>query len=412
MKIAVVGSGISGLMAAYLLSRQHEVDVFEKNDYVGGHSNTVTTPNGTPVDTGFIVFNEANYPHFSRLLQELGVASQPSDMSFGVDDPATGFAFSSRGLAGLLARPSNLLRPSFYRFVKDIHRFNQAALWALNSDGCEGQTLGEFVASQNLSDDFLEHYLIPMSSAIWSAPPGKTLNFAASVFLRFFKNHGLLSLSPSIKWRTVCGGSRAYVQAISKPFADRIHLNCAVRQVRREGEQVRLSVEGGADRFYDRVVLAAHADQALAMLADATDEERRLLGYYPYQGNRVVLHSDTSVMPKARGAWASWTVRVTPTNEAPLVMSYDMNRLQSLPPEVPYFVTLNPEQSWRAPTYYDVEYEHPAYGEESFPRQPELRQLNGTSAIYFCGAYFGYGFHEDGLVSGLEVARALGVEWA
>jgi uncharacterized protein len=416
MKIAVVGSGISGLMAAYVLSRQHDVHVFEKEATLGGHAHTEEGPDGTPVDTGFIVFNEVNYPLFTRLLRELQVESQPSDMSFGVDDPATGFAFSSRGLTGALARRSNLLRPSFYRFVADIHRFNQAALAALESGAGDDLTLGAFVDQLGLGAAFREQYLVPMSSAIWSAPPGKTLGFSAAVFLRFFKNHGLLSLAPSIRWRTVKGGSRRYVEAIRRRLGDGVHLNAPVQAVRRQDGRACVTLVDGAEQVFDAVVLAAHADQSLALLADATEEERRLLGYYPYQANRVVLHSDAQVMPRAKGAWASWTVRMTPPaaagGEAQLVMSYDMNRLQSLPPRQPYFVTLNPLSEWALQPHYETVYDHPAYDQRSFQQHAALRGLNAGGPVYFCGAYFGYGFHEDGLRSGLDAAAAMGVEWA
>ncbi len=426
MKTAVIGSGISGLMAAYVLSRRHEVDVFEKDRRPGGHAHTVDAPGPAgkqAVDTGFIVYNESNYPHFTRLLRELKVETIPSDMSFGVYHPADAFAYSSRGLAGLLATPRNAVSPRFYRMVADIIRFNRLARGALEDASYAKVTLREFLRMHAFSEAFERFYITPMSSAIWSAPPGKTLDFPALTFFRFFKNHGLLSLSPDIPWRTVKGGSRTYVNEMSKPFAHRIHLNAPVRQVRRTAEGVILSFDDGPDRVYDRVVIAAHADQALRMLADPSDEERRLLAHFPYQSNRVVLHNDASIMPRRRAAWASWNVQTSAAGDptTPLAMSYHMNRLQSIGGPAPYLVTLNPDEAWleqlRASTngrrlYFDTEYEHPAFGTDSFRVQPELVSLNGQRNTCYCGAWFGYGFHEDGLVSGLNAARALGVDWS
>lgn len=423
MKIAIIGSGISGLGAAYLLNRAHEVDVYEKEAWVGGHSHTIRV-NNLAVDTGFIVYNEKNYPYLSRLFGELGVETIPSDMSFGVYNPSTGLAYSSRGIPGLLARPASLLSPSFYRMVRDIFRFNREAVAALEDDSAADVTLGEFLHQRAFSEAFERGYITPMSAAIWSSPPGLTLDFPAKTFFQFFRNHGLLSTSPDIPWRTVKGGSQAYVEALVRPFAGRVHTGCPVQSISRQDNGARLSFSDGPDREYDHVVLATHSDQALRLLADPTDEEERLLARFPYQTNRVVLHSDDTVMPPYRRAWASWTVRMPASGEevSALMMTYDMNRLQSIPGPQPYLVTLNPEEKWlekhkNAPygsdmIHYQTDYEHPAFTTESFRLQSELHRLNQQGgAISFCGAYFGYGFHEDGLRSGVEVAAKLGVEW-
>ncbi len=425
MNIAIIGSGISGLMAAYVLSREHQVDVFEKEDYPGGHAHTARAPGPDgeqPVDTGFIVYNELNYPHFTRLLKELTVDSIASDMSFGVHSPSEHFAYSSRGLAGLLATPGRLFKADFYRLVRDIIRFNREARIAIEEDVSGDVTLRSFLEARRFSDAFVRHYISPMSSAIWSAVPGKTLDFPALTFFRFFKNHGLLSVSPDVPWRTVKGGSRSYVQALIKPFEDRLHLKTPVRGVRRSGGKVQLSFDDGPDRVYDRVVIAAHADQALDMLADPSDEERRLLAPFPYQKNRVVLHNDTSILPHQGAARASWNVHVAekPETDTPLAMTYDMNRLQAIPDQSRYLVTLNPGKEWLdrlaqstngKRLFFDTVYEHPAFVPESFRMQPHLSALNGVRNTCYCGAWFGYGFHEDGLVSGLNAARALGADW-
>lgn len=424
MKIAIVGSGISGLGAAHVLQRAHHVEVFEKEAEPGGHAHTVEVPTSAgaqPVDTGFIVYNEPNYPLLTRLFAEVQVETMPSDMSFGVHDPAQGWAYSSRGLPGLLATPRNLLRPAFYSMVKDILRFNKCAKRALNGPAGT-ETLGEFLHSHRFSPAFIEGYISPMSSAIWSAPPGKTLAFPAWTFFRFFNNHGLLSTSPDIPWRTVKGGSREYVRAVTRPFADRLHTNTPVQRIERRPDGVRVYLNDGPALTFDAIVLAVHADQALRLLADPSDEETTLLSRYPYQANRTVLHNDASLLPKQSAAWASWNVRLPAKLETdePLAMHYDMNRLQSIPGPESLLVTLNPETQWieqrRGDTgstriYYETTYEHPAYRTDSFTKQNELQRLNGPRNTYYCGAYFGYGFHEDGLASGVHAARALGVEW-
>lgn len=422
MNIAIVGSGISGLGAAYVLSRKHHVEIFEKAPWIGGHSHTVDV-DGQPVDTGFIVYNEPNYPLLTKLFAELKVETIPSDMSFGVYNPGTGLAYSSRGLGGLLARPANLLSPDFYRMVRDILRFNREAEEALEDNSLGDLTLGQFLHNQGYSKAFERGYITPMSAAIWSSPPGSTLEFPAQTFFHFFRNHGLLSTSPDIPWRTVKGGSQTYVQALTRPFSEHVFLDCPVESIRRTKDGVYLSFADGPDHFYDHVVIATHADQALRLLADPTDEEIRLLSYFPYQTNRIVLHSDTSVLPPYRRAWASWTVRMPPEGQRAraLAMTYDMNRLQSIAGERAYLVTLNPEQDWlekqqsgsaqQKTIHYQTDYEHPAYTTDSFNMQRELRRLNKIRHTHYCGAYFGYGFHEDGLRSGVQVAGELGVEW-
>ena len=416
MNIAIIGTGVSGLGAAHVLQRQHQVTLFEQASWVGGHAHTVDA-DGQPVDTGFIVYNESNYPLLSRLFRELGVETAPTDMSFGMHNPTNGMAYSSRGLSGLFARPQNALRPRIYRMIRELGRFNRLARAALAENRHADITLGEFLDGHGFSDVLKLDYIVPMSAAIWSAPPGRMLGFPALTFFRFFNNHGLLSYAPDIPWRTVVGGSRKYVQVLIKPIAGRVHCNCPVRAVRRLKDAVCLSFADRPDQTFDRVVIATHADQALRLLANPSDDERRLLQRFPYQSNRVVLHRDPSVLPPYPRAWASWTVNMPPAEQLdqPIAMTYDMNRLQNIPLPERYLVTLNPASSWQSKAtekiYYQTDYTHPAYDNESFRVQPELAELNAQGPAYFCGAYFGYGFHEDGLRSGVEVARALGVEW-
>lgn len=428
MRTAIVGTGISGLGAAHVLHRAgHEVTCFERAPEPGGHAHTVDVPrpDGTqPVDVGFIVYNEPNYPLFTRLLSELEVETQPSNMSFGCYNEVTGSAYSSRGWRGVLATPRNAVSMAHYRMIIDILRFNKCARKQLAGPPEPDLLLGDFLQRHRFSRVFVDQYISPMSAAIWSAPPGATLKFPAETFFRFFKNHGLLSHAPDVPWRTVTGGSRSYVQALIRPFADQVHVRAAVTRVQREAEAVRLQFEDGTDAMFDRVVLAVHADQALAMLADPTAEEQSLLADYPYQANRVVLHTDSGVLPPVRNAWASWNVRMTAAalrEEGPLTMTYHMNRLQSIPGEVQYCVTLNPEENWldrqrsttesATPLYFDEVLDHPAYSLRSFARQPELNRLNRQGRTFYCGAWFGYGFHEDGLRSGVDAVAAMGVEW-
>lgn len=447
MNIAIVGSGISGLGAAHILRKTHSVTVFEKEDRPGGHARTidVPTPEGPqPVDTGFIVYNEVNYPNFTRLLRELNVETIPSNMSFGMHSPDEGFSYSSRGIRGLLATPANVVKPAFYRMLRDIFRFNRLARAALveysdtamnpgdshspmaeppeGTDIAHGETLRSFLHRNQFSTAFSRYYLSPMSSAIWSATSDQTLEFPALTLFKFFQNHGLLSVSPYIPWRTIRGGSQAYVQAVTRPFKDRLRLKTPVRRIRRADQKVYLSLDDGPELEFDAVLLACHADQALRMLADPTPEEQQLLSLFPYQVNHVALHNDISVMPSSRAAWASWNVRVRPScpHPEPLAMHYHMNRLQAIPGPAEYLVTLNPESQWleamRGPSgqgtlYDETNLEHPAYGPGSFQHQGRLPSLNGVRNTYYCGAYFGYGFHEDGLCSGIRAARALGVDW-
>ena len=432
-RVAVIGAGISGLAAAWLLSRRYDVTLFERENWIGGHSHTVDAPcagrEPLAVDTGFIVYNARNYPNLVRLFDHLDVATQPTDMSFAVSLDGGRLEYGSDVPRGLFAQPANLLRPRFLKMLRDIARFYRTAplaLAALESaaprDVLGGVadaphlSLGDWLAREGYGASFARDHLLPMAAAIWSAPARDMMAFPAVSLLRFFHNHGLLQMAARPQWRTVSGGSRAYVRALTASFADRIHLGRAVAAARRDEHGVTLRLEDGSEARFDQAVFACHADQALALLADADAEERRLLGAFSYQENRAVLHSDAALMPRRRAAWASWNYLADGGDgETKLSVSYWMNRLQGLPDAHPMFVTLNPA---RAPdpaaVHGEFVYHHPMFDARAMAAQRALGALQGRRASWFCGSYFGFGFHEDGLVSGLAVAAALGVPapWA
>jgi len=412
MKIAIIGSGVSGLVAAYLLHREHEITVFEAGDHIGGHANTIrVNGNGQAhdVDTGFVVFNEQAYPNFVKLLDQLGVASQPSEMSFSVQCASTGLEYASRSLDTVFAQRSNLLSPSFYRMLFDIRRFFREAREVLD-ERYEPLTLGEYLYKRGYSRSFVDQHIIPMGSAIWSAAPGQFEAFPAKEFVRFFDNHGFLQVRNRSPWRTIRGGSRQYVEAVTRSFRDRIHVQTPVTGVRRREDAVEVDTPRlGTERF-DRVILATHSDQALGMLEDASDDERRILCAMPYQANDTVLHSDANLMPTRRKAWASWNYYKPKDANDRVSITYCMNRLQSLTATKDFCVTLNrseaidPDKVIKRMTYH-----HPVFDTRSFDAQKEHDRINGVRRTHYCGAYWGYGFHEDGVRSALAACKPLGV---
>ncbi len=412
MKIAIVGTGIAGLTAAYHLHRDHDITVFEQGDHVGGHANTVVVPTEAGeigLDTGFLVYNEATYPSFTSLLRELEVATHPSEMSFSVQCRRCAVEYSARSVRGLFARPDQLFRPRFHRMLVEVLRFNRLGQAALRESHAGHGTLGAFLRHHRFSREFVRHYATPMASAIWSSTTADSERFPLHFFLRFFEHHGLLSLSNQPQWRTITGGSRQYVAALTRGFRDRIHLRQPVRAVRRRAGGVELQVDGQQATF-DQVILAAHANQALALLDDPSDAEVRALTALPYQRNEAVLHTDTRLLPQSRHAWASWNYHMDDCEhlEAPLPMTYYLNCLQRIESPTSYCVTLNdtgtiaPDRVLRR-----IAYEHPLYGADSLAAQQRLRALNGERRTFYCGAYLGYGFHEDGVKAGLDVVRAL-----
>jgi predicted NAD/FAD-binding protein len=411
--IAVVGTGISGMAAAWLLAERHRVTVYEKDDRVGGHSNTVTvegTQGPVAVDTGFIVFNERNYPNLTALFAHLGIQTQPTDMSFSASLDEGAFEYAGSGVGGLLAQPLNAVRPRMWRMLRDLLRFYREASRDLRRGAGPDTTLGDYLSANGYSSEFVRDHLLPIGAAIWSTPMADMVDYPLLSFLRFCDNHGLLTLVDRPQWRTVVGGSRAYVERLSASYGHRILLNTAVSAIHRVGGKVRIEDRQGGTREFDQVVIATHADQALAMLADADKAERRLLGAFRYERNFAVLHSDPSLMPRSRRAWASWNfLSRNAAEEQKVSVTYWMNRLQHLPMELPLFVSLNPLKSPSQGTVMrSFVYQHPIYDRSAIQAQRLLWNLQGSRGTWYCGSYFGHGFHEDGLQAGLAVAEQLG----
>ncbi len=418
MKIAVVGAGISGLGAAWALSGRHRVTVFEASDHLGGHANTRTIAvegRSLPVDTGFIVYNEANYPQLTRLFRHLGVASEASDMSFSVSLDGGRVEYEG-SLPGLAVQPLNLLRPGYLAMLRDLLRFYRTAPAILDDPRADEMTLGELLAAGRYSRRFAEEHILPMGAAIWSSTLEGMRDFPARSFVRFFVNHRLFDLDRRPSWRTVTGGSREYVQRLSAGFANRVRIKAPVTGLRRTQSGVVLRSPYGGEESFDHVILATHADQALRILgAEATVEEQRVLGAFRYQENLAVLHGDTSLMPKRRRAWASWNYLADGARaDGPrrVCVSYWMNRLQNLPVASPVIVTLNPPRPPDAgKTYGSFSYDHPQFDAAALRAQARIPFIQGERRTWFCGSYCGNGFHEDGLQAGLAVARALGATW-
>jgi len=413
LSVAVIGSGIAGLAAAWLLQRRHAVTLYEKDARLGGHCNTVDVlddaGNRLAVDTGFIVYNEINYPNLVGLFQHLGVPTQPSDMSFAVSLGAGRLEYAGTDLSGLFAQPSNLLRPRFWAMLRDIVRFYRAAPALLAAPAAAGLSLGRYLAIGGYSRAFTEDHLLPMGAAIWSSTMADMLAYPAHSFVRFFASHGLLRLAGRPPWRTIAGGSRTYVACLAAALGDGVRPACPVRAIRRLKDAVLVEEAGGRIARFDQVVIAAHADQALGLLADPSAEERELLGRFRYAQNEAVLHTDAALMPRRRHAWASWNYLGDAGRRDALCVTYWMNRLQGLATRTNIFVTLNPVRTPRAESVRATfRYEHPGYDAAAMAAQAKLWSLQGTQRTWYCGAYFGAGFHEDALQSGLAVAEALG----
>ena len=409
VRIAIVGAGISGLTAAHLLHPEHDVSLFEANAYAGGHTNTirVDTQDAThEVDTGFIVFNDRNYPNFERLLARLGVASQPSTMTFGVSDDAGDFEYSGASLNGLFAKRAHLATPWFHRMVVDMARFHRRGRELLASD--ENPSLGHWLEGLRLSQAFIDKLIVPQASAVWSADPGQMWTFPARFLVEFFDNHGMLSLRDRPQWRTVAGGSRRYVEALVAPWRDRLRLATPVRAVERHDDHVTVTPHGGEPERFDEVVLATHSDQALALLADATEREHEILGAIPYQANEAVLHTDRRLLPRRRRAWASWNYHLPSVTVGKPTVTYHMNRLQSLDADEELCVTLNRTERIAPETIIrTIPYAHPVYTREGHAAQRRHAEISGRNRTHFCGAYWRWGFHEDGVVSAMRVAEQL-----
>jgi predicted NAD/FAD-binding protein len=408
MKIAVIGTGIAGNVVAHRLHRAHDITVFEANDYVGGHTHTVDVELGGKhyaVDTGFIVFNDWTYPNFIRLLDELNVASQPTNMGFSVRCERTGLEYNGASLNTLFAQRRNLVRPAFYRMVRDILRFNRTAPALLDAED-DDATLGDYLHRHRYSDAFISYYIIPMGAAIWSTDPERMFRFPARYFVRFFNNHGMLSVNGRPQWRVVKGSSAQYVNALTRPFRDRIRLGTPVATMGRFDTHVEIKPHGGRPECFDYAFVACHSDQALRLLVDATPLEREVLSAIPYQANEAVLHSDASVLPNRRRAWAAWNYHVLPEERGRVAVTYNMNILQGIKAPVQFCVTLNhtdaidPSKIIRR-----IRYDHPLYTRAGVVAQQRQHELNGANRTFFCGAYWRYGFHEDGIVSALAALQ-------
>jgi predicted NAD/FAD-binding protein len=414
LNIAVVGSGISGMSAAWLLSHKHDVTVYEQENRLGGHSNTVEAPgksgSAIPVDTGFIVFNDTNYPNLVALFDHLKVPSKASEMSFAVSIDKGALEYGTTTIGQLFAQRRNLVRPRFWSMLRDLMRFYREAP-TFRESGDEVTSLGAYLDRGNYARPFRDDHLLPMAAAIWSTPSGKVNDYPAEAMIRFCENHGLLKVSGRPQWRTVDGGSREYIKRLTAAYADQIRIRRGVRQIVRTPKGVTITDAAGETAQFDHVVIAAHADQALRMLSDPSADEKALLGAFGYTQNRTILHSDASLMPKRKSIWSSWNylAQSGKTAETELCVTYWMNHLQSLPKDSPLFVTLNPIIPPRPDSVIHSElYEHPVFDEAAIRAQRKLWQLQGQRNTWFCGAYFGSGFHEDGLQSGLAVAEALG----
>jgi len=413
LRIAIVGSGISGLTAAYYLSKQHRIEVFEKGHYLGGHTNTIDlalSDGDISVDTGFIVHNDRTYPNFLKLINKLEVPTQNTEMSFSLKDEVTGMEYNGGSLNKIFAQRSNLLRPRFYQMLQEILRFNRTAKSFMEMNDTD-MDLGDFLKHFRFKQIFIDKYLIPMGASIWSTVPQDMLKYPAHAFIRFFHHHGLLDLQNRPQWRSIPGGAREYVKRITKDFSDKVHLNHEVTEIIRHESGAQLRFKDGTKREYDEVILACHSDQALQLLKEPSYAEIEILGAIPYQENIAILHTDASVLPQRKLAWASWNYHLTEDTDALAALTYQMNILQLLNTQETVNVTLNrqelidPEKIHRI-----ISYQHPLFTREGLIAQNQKNRISGVNHTWFCGAYWHNGFHEDGVVSALDVIRGLGGE--
>ncbi len=411
MRIAIVGTGISGMVAAHLLYRTHDLTVFEQADYIGGHTATIDVPAGDrtlAIDTGFIVYNDWTYPNFCRLLRELGVATQPSNMSFSVQCERTALEYCGNNIRSLFAQRRNLVRPSFYRMLSDIFRFYRQSRELLNGRGDDETTLGQYLDENRYSRIFIDQHIVPMGAAIWSADPVEFLRFPARNFVRFFANHGMLNVLRRPIWRVIQGGSREYARKLTAPWRERVRLRTGVTSIRRGQDAVEITTTSGETQVFDEVILAVHSDQALKMLADPTPVEREVLSAIPYQPNETVLHTDTRLLPRRRRAWAAWNYHVPREENAAATVTYNMNILQGLDAERTYCVSLNrtaeidPDRIIRR-----FVYDHPVFTPACNRAQGRHAEISGVNRTHYCGAYWGYGFHEDGVRSALLACQGI-----
>ena len=409
-KIAIIGSGISGLTAAYLLSKKHEVTVFERNDYIGGHTATVDIEKSGElhaIDTGFIVFNDKTYPHFLALLNEIGIGKVPTEMSFSVHNCETGLEYNGHNLNTLFAQRRNLFRPKFWRLVKNILRFNKLCKKIYQEDiYSDGLTLGQFLEEHQFSDFFAEHYILPMGAAIWSSSLAQMEDFEFKFFVKFFNNHGLLNIADRPQWYVIPGGSRSYLSPLCESFKDRIHTNIHIDSITRNDNNVQLHFNDSTIKIYDDVIIACHSDQALALLGDASKDEKAVLSAMPYSENSVILHTDKRLLPVREKAWASWNYQLSNDRSKAASVTYNMNILQGIESDTTFCVTLNQKQDIDPNSILrEFTYHHPIFSSSSIQAQQLRHKICGVKNTHFAGAYWHNGFHEDGVKSAVEVAR-------
>lgn len=415
-KIAIIGSGISGMTCAYLLHKKYNIELFEAGTYIGGHTATkevIVDGRSWQIDTGFIVFNDRTYPYFEKLLQRISIGRLAAQMSFSVSNPATGVEYNGNNLNTLFAQRSNLLNLKFLKFIKEILMFNHRCLAAWkNKQIDEKTTLGDFLDKQGFSDYFAQHYILPMGAAIWSSSLADMRAFPLFFFVRFFQHHGLLNLRNRPQWYVIPGGSSSYIKPLCKGFADKIHLNCAVEQLIREEDGVKIKVAGEDWQRFDEVILACHSDQAKQLLTDISASERTILTAIEYQKNQVVLHTDRSLLPQNRRAWAAWNYHLSQDQHQPAAVTYNMNILQSLPSDAPLFcislnqnAAINPDKILQ-----EFEYAHPVFNQASISAQARRNEICGKNHTHFAGAYWYNGFHEDGVKSAVDVCARFGVQ--
>lgn len=412
-KVAVVGSGISGMAIAYLLSSKFDVTIYEKESRLGGHSRTLNINyqgKKISVDTGFIVFNKVNYPNLTGLFEHLGVKSEKSDMSFGFTLNQGAFEWGARNLNSIFGQRFNLVNPDFYKMIFSMIYFFKRAPRYIDAPG--DPTLGEVLKELNVNSFFRDRFILPMGSAIWSCSPNAILEFPAKVFIQFFKNHGLLNLFRRPQWFTVCGGSQSYVTKISQNMKSEIRLSEKVIKIIKEGDKIALQSSRGEKTLYDHVVLASHSDESLQLLQDATETEKTVLSAFRYQPNTAYLHFDTTVMPKRKPCWSSWNYKTVGEGQSQKnSVTYWMNLLQNIDPAFPLFLTLDPVDSLDPQKILDTHlFTHPIFTKEAIAMQAQIPMIQGKRNIWFCGAYQRYGFHEDGLLSALSVAKSFGVD--
>ncbi|MFC3033801.1 NAD(P)/FAD-dependent oxidoreductase [Pseudoalteromonas fenneropenaei] len=415
-KIAIIGSGIAGMTCAHLLSRQYQVQLFEQNDYLGGHTATVEVNiegKAYQIDTGFIVFNDRTYPLFEKLLAAIGVGRQATEMSFSVHHVNTGFEYNGHSLSTLFAQRRNILRPRFWRLLYDITRFNRLCKSLYQTEHYQGfHTLGELLEAYHFNEFFQQHYILPMGAAIWSTSLQGMKEFELPFFVRFFYHHGLLDITGRPQWYVIPGGSKQYIAPLLDKLADSAELNCKINSVERTAEDVTLVMADGRRLVFDYVVFACHSDQALALLAEPSVNEQAVLGAIPYTPNEVVLHTDSSILPKRKAAWASWNYRLDGDKAKPATVTYNMNILQGLDSHTTFCVTLNgTERLDSSKILRRFTYHHPVFNRQSMQAQRRRSEINGVERSFFCGAYWYNGFHEDGVRSAVDVAALLGVEF-